>query len=441
MTGRDLTIRSVDIEQSTREFDVPFGLSTTTLRALTEVTAHVHVADDDGRTATGTSTGFLVTGWAFPDPAVRPAEKDRAMRLAVGALADRVTELEPGDPLCLGLALGAAVPEVVAEVTQATGLAAPLPDLAGAVCLAPIDAALWDAWGRLAGVSSLDGLDGDALGADLSAPLGDWARGHWPAELLTAPRDHLVVQHVVATADQLDGPDADPGHPPASLREWVARDRISSLKLKVDVHDPAATAERIAAAHEITCRTLGADDPAVVRIALDANEACHDLDGINDLLDLLESAHPAVRASIDTLEQPTPRGSAPDGLADLGRRVPVIADEDIAGIDDLDRLADEGWSGIAVKTGRGFSLALVSYCWARLRGMACVSQDLTVPGLGMVHAAVLTRRLALATDTFECNSRQYVPSANAAAAARWPEVFGAVDGRLDVTGLRGPGLT
>jgi L-alanine-DL-glutamate epimerase-like enolase superfamily enzyme len=409
---------------------------------LPQATATVVVSDARGRQATGVSTGFLSTGWAFPTTAVDTERKDSAMREVATRLADVLGGVtDEADPLLVASILDAETDRVLREVARDHRLAAPIPRLAGAVCSSPLDLAVWDAWGRARGTASLDGLDGTALCLDLAAYLGRGFEGRWPAEWLTSPRPQLLVQHVLGLGDPLDGPDPEEDELPGSLRAWVERDGVRRLKLKVSGSDPAADAARVVEAHETTRRALGGVPPQDVRVALDPNEGCSDTSPVHELLDRLEKDQPEVRAALDYVEQPTPRNDAVEGLRALTERVPVVMDEGMGHLGDLGRVRDEGWSGVAIKTGKGLSHSLLTYCWARSTGRHVVIQDLTNPGIGLVQSAAFARRLHLDSDAFECNSRQYVPSANVDAARRWPELFQAEDGRVDVSRLEGPGLT
>jgi L-alanine-DL-glutamate epimerase-like enolase superfamily enzyme len=437
-----IRIREVRLDIEDRTFDVPFGLSATTLATLPQATATVVVTDARGRQATGMSTGFLSTGWAFPTAAVDTERKDAAMREVATRLADVLGGVtEEADPLLLASILGAETDRVLREVARDHDLGSRIPRLAGAVCGSPLDLAVWDAWGRARGTASLDGLDGGVLCLDLAAYLGRGFEGRWPAEWLTAPRQQLLVQHVLGLADPLDGPEPEGDEPPGSLRAWVARDGVRRLKLKVSGSDPAADAARVADAHETTRRALGDVPPQEVRVALDPNEGCADTSPVHELLDRLEKDQPDVRAALDYVEQPTPRDEAVEDLRSLTERVPVVLDEGMGHLGDLAKVREEGWSGVAIKTGKGLSHSLLTYCWARSTDRHVVIQDLTNPGIGLVQSAAFARRLRLDSDAFECNSRQYVPSANVDAARRWPELFQAEAGKVDASRLDGPGLT
>jgi hypothetical protein len=108
----------------------------------------------------------------------------------------------------------------------------------------------------------------------------------------------------------------------------------------------------------------------------------------------------------------------------------VLLDESLDTLDLLPQMAAQGWTGLAIKTCKGHSTALIAYCWAREHGHYITLQDLTNPGRALVHSANLCAHLALSIDSFECNSRQYMPHARPAEQAAHPAYFRAVEGAL-----------
>ena len=109
---------------------------------------------------------------------------------------------------------------------------------------------------------------------------------------------------------------------------------------------------------------------------------------------------------------------------------------------DLDsfRLAREvGYSGVALKTCKGLSQSLLLAAAAQKYGAYLCVQDLTCPGLSLVHSAGLAARLP-GVHALEANSRQYIPAANQRWMKKFPDLFRITDGRLGTAGLTGTGL-
>jgi hypothetical protein len=66
-------------------------------------------------------------------------------------------------------------------------------------------------------------------------------------------------------------------------------------------------------------------------------------------------------------------------------------------------------------------------------------QDLTCPGAAYIHSIGIAARVPGVTGV-EANARQYVPSASVEWARRFPALFAVRNGRVDTSGLTGPGL-
>ena len=90
---------------------------------------------------------------------------------------------------------------------------------------------------------------------------------------------------------------------------------------------------------------------------------------------------------------------------------PVLLDEGLTGLDVLPHAMDQGWSGLALKTCKGHSLALASAAWGHEHQLSVSVQDLTNPGISAIHAALLAAHLPTINGV-ELNSPQFTPAAN-----------------------------
>jgi hypothetical protein len=98
-----------------------------------------------------------------------------------------------------------------------------------------------------------------------------------------------------------------------------------------------------------------------------------------------------------------------------------------------------GWTGVALKTCKTQTGALLSLCWAKAHGMSLMVQDLTNPMLAQVPHVLL----AAHTDTLmgvETNSVQYYPDASDVEAVVHPGLYRRREGQLDLSTLEGPGF-
>lgn len=424
----DVTIVDCTVELAELRFRHPLALSSGEIHAATYAAVTVEVRNGRGQTATGRGGVILSDLWAFPSSSDAPRQANAA---AMRSLVTEIAGVLPG----VG---GAHDPFQIDRIvrTELPSLAGAMPHLATSVCWAPFDAAIHDAWARAAGRSAYEMYDGDHLGEDLAAYLGPAWHGLHPAAFLGAPRRRVGVQHVVGLADSLtEGPD--------SLAAWIERDGVRFVKIKVTGHDVGADVARVIDVYAVAVaarRRYPAG--AGVHLSIDANEGGRDQGPAMELLRGLEEKGPAAYAALDYVEQPTPRGLDEDDftLHDIARRKPVIVDEGLDGVAALETIAAQGWSGIALKTCKGQSQALLAYSWARRNAKFVVVQDLTNPGLALVQSANLADHLALSVDALEYNSRQYLESHRLPEAAPYQQLFDVVDGEISLGTIRGRGL-
>jgi hypothetical protein len=73
---------------------------------------------------------------------------------------------------------------------------------------------------------------------------------------------------------------------------------------------------------------------------------------------------------------------------------------------------EQGWSGIAIKTYREHSFSLIAAAYAREKGLLLAMQDLTNPGLAVIHSALFAPHFPVCNG-LELNSPQYIPEVNA----------------------------
>jgi hypothetical protein len=100
----------------------------------------------------------------------------------------------------------------------------------------------------------------------------------------------------------------------------------------------------------------------------------------------------------------------------------VLLDEGLTELHLLGEAHRQGYSGFALKTCKGHSMLLVAAAWALRHGILLSLQDLTNPGLALIHAALVGSRLPTINGV-ELNSPQFTPAANQEFAARLPQLF------------------
>jgi L-alanine-DL-glutamate epimerase-like enolase superfamily enzyme len=434
----DVRVQEAVVTFSDERLSTPLRLSKGVIDAITYAEVRLTVVNRRGQAATGIGAILLSDVWAFPHAMLDHATKDAALRALCQELARRLpAEDAASDPLVKHDPWEAVLAQAVAAVEVARGWpAGTLPRLAAAVCLSPFDAALHDGWAKATAAPAYALYTADYLNADLSAHLGPTFRSRYPADYLPARRARLRIQHVVGVGDPLT-PDVGSGD--NDLVSWTRRDGLSVFKIKTQGRDPAVDAQRTA---DIYAVAQAAQPSTPIAISVDPNEGCPDAAFLVEMLDRLQRDAPAAYAALDYIEQPTARDLAAYDftLHAVAARKPVIMDESFDALTVLPWVDEQGWSGVALKTCKGQSAALLAYCWGKQRGRYLTLQDLTNPGLALVHSANLCAQLALSVDYFEGNNRQYMPAARPAERAAYPDYFRAVAGSLHLPDSQGPGL-
>jgi hypothetical protein len=98
-----------------------------------------------------------------------------------------------------------------------------------------------------------------------------------------------------------------------------------------------------------------------------------------------------------------------------------------------------GWTGVALKTCKTLSGALLSACWAQAHDMSLMVQDLTNPMLAQISHVGLAAHVPTIMGV-ETNSMQFYPEASAPEAAVHPGIFRRRNGRVYLWTISGPGL-
>ncbi|NBB90399.1 MAG: hypothetical protein GVY23_04220, partial [Spirochaetes bacterium] len=361
-----------------------------------------------------------------------------------------------------------------ARATEAPGI----PWLAVLLCAAPFDLALHDAFGHAVGRPVYETYSREYLSADLadlvdsqeggsSTPIGRGSRkafrDRYPDHYFPHPAPTLIpVWHLVGCADVIEttdhvtagscsqggrsdqpagGPEGtcdpsrlDAGHP-SSLRDWITSDGLRRLKVKLCGTSHGWDYERIAAVGAL------ATELGVEAISVDFNGTAPNADYVIALLDRLETEEVHSYRLLRYVEQPFAPG-ARLGAEDIGRltsRIPVILDEGASSWRDVRDGFELGYSGVALKTCKTQSAAMLSLSWAREHGMDVVVQDLTNPMLAQISHAQLGAHASPGTGV-ESNAMQFYPAASVHEARVHPGLYRRRNGMLDLSTIKGPGF-
>ncbi|HXX94209.1 MAG TPA: enolase C-terminal domain-like protein, partial [Planctomycetota bacterium] len=367
-------------------------------------------------------------------------ETARAMELLVGKIATALAAFEcSAHPVEIGHRFEAEAIRLAGEIA----LAEPVPKLCALVCLSPFDNALHDAFGRLHGRHVWECYGPEWIEEDLGHYLDDRFRGEWLSSyVLSRPKPKLPLYHLVGALDALVDPEVKDRLSdglPNTLGEWIQKDELTHLKIKLNGNNASWDIERILAIDRVA---TGAARRAFT-YSLDFNEQCPNVEYLLEVLRCVRESSAACFDRVAYVEQPTARDlrAHPENKMHAAARLkPVVIDESLEGFESLLLAREQGYSGVALKSCKGQGQSILMAAAAQKFGMFLCVQDLTCPGLSFLQSAGLAAHIGPVT-AIEGNARQYCPSANQAWAARHPGLFTIRDGRIDTSTLSGVGLT
>ena len=419
----------------------------------TEVTCArvcLHVRGSDGREAEGWGETPLSVQWVWPS-GLSYEEREGVLREFCTLLVENWgTGIVggPGHPIQLGhVFLEGVLPGLLRNFnTDARQGREPMPWLAALVCASAFDLALHDAYGAFHGVPTYETYNAQYMSFDLSSYLAPADgcdvsfAGKYPADFLVSPRpDTITAWHLVGGLDPLEPAELTGQEPrdgePVLLRDWVRRDGLTCLKVKLRGNDPAWDYQRL-----VKVGRIGVDEGALWLTA-DFNCTVHDPAYVNAILDRLIVEHPRLYGMLLYVEQPFPYDLEAHRIDVHGvsARKPLFMDES-AHDWRLVRLGRTlGWTGVALKTCKTQTGALLSLCWAKAHGMTLMVQDLTNPMLAQVPHVLLAAHAGTIMGV-ESNGMQFYPEASRPEAVVHPGLYRRRGGRLDLSTIAGPGF-
>jgi L-alanine-DL-glutamate epimerase-like enolase superfamily enzyme len=441
-------VRVVDVQlgEEAYRYRTPIKFGGVALDRATILNAHVVIEDKHGRQQIGFGSMPLGNVWAFPS---RSLSYEQTLQL-MKEVADEAAHLTRqhggwGHPIELHHELLPHYLQATAE-RSAQGVE-PIPDLATLVAVSPIDAAIHDAYGKLFGLSTFACYGPEYLSHDVGYFLGSEYGGIAIEDHVSrTPVDRLPLYHLVGALDVLDlseltsngKPDPYPQH----LVEWIRRDRLTHLKVKLNGDDLRWDVERVLRIDQVAQVAQVERGCQIWHYSLDFNEKCQDVAYLEEFINQVETASPAAWKRVQYIEQPTSRHlkQTHHRLHGISRRLPVVMDEALVDIESLHLALEQGYTGVALKACKGQSSSLLLACAARHRGLFLCVQDLTCPGASLIHSAVLAAHVK-GVQAIEANARQYLPAANKRWKGSYPGLFEPEDGQLNTGQLTGPGLS
>jgi L-alanine-DL-glutamate epimerase-like enolase superfamily enzyme len=426
-------------------YRAPYKFGGRVVDRVTLLNVRCRVETRGGRSAWGFGSMTMGNVWAFPSrtlsyDATLGAMKDLAERIA--RITGRCREV--GHPLDLAHVLE---PQYLAAAAEASRrLAEPIPKLCTLVVASPFDAALHDAFGKLHGRNVYDTYGPDLLPRDLSRDLGPaFAGERLDRYLRRQPQARIPLFHSVGGLDPLEKGDVEKpvgDGLPETLPQWIERDGLVRIKIKLSGEDLRWDVERTLRIDRIATQTQARRGVKDWSYCLDFNERCPNVAYVLDCLRQVRAAAPEGFARILYVEQPTARDlrkNRANVMHEAAKLRPVVIDESLTDLESLLLAREMGYNGVALKACKGQSQAVLMAAAAQKYGMFLCVQDLTCPGASLIHSVGISAHVP-AVAGIEANARQYVPAANAAWSARFPGIFKVDDGHLRTDDIGGPGL-
>lgn len=426
---------------------VPLKFGPETLTSVICARVKMTVADAWGRTAEGWGETPLSVQWVWPSSLTYQYRCDALQNFCRTLARAWPNYAEFGHPLELGHDFAEQVlPGLLKERNSACSVKQAMPWLAALVCCSAFDIALHDAFGQLHQVDIYKTYNRNFLNRDLAAFLspaqGSDASfaGLYPADFLNPnPPATLPAWHLVGGMDLLDdsqrtGVEPNDGYP-VTLPEWIERDGLFCLKVKLRGNDSGWDYDRLVGVGAIA---LAHD---VLWLTADFNCTVTDPAYVNTILDRLKLDQPRIYQMILYVEQPFSYDLEHNRIAvhSVSARKPLFMDESAHDWRIVRLGRSLGWTGVALKTCKTQSGVLLSLCWAKAHGMTLMVQDLTNPMLAQIPHV----RLAAHADTImgvETNAMQFYPAASAAEEAIHPGLYRRLRGMVELSSIAGPGF-
>ncbi len=418
----------------------------------TEVTCarvKMTVEDRSGRRAEGWGETPLSVQWVWPSP-LSYDERHEALKKLSLEIAEAWVSLpgSPGHPMEVGNQfLEMELPHLASTFNRSRrGGVEAVPWLAALVCNSPFDLAFHDAYGVLHDVPTYETYNAQYMNLDLShflRPAPGKAvtfDGRYPEEFLVRPRQESIpAWHLIGGKDPVDagdltGSEPDDGYP-VLVRDWIRRDGLKCLKVKLRGDDDDWDYDRLLKVGRI------AVEERVDWLTADFNCTVNEPAYVNAILDRLIAEHPRLYGMLLYVEQPFPYDLEEHRIDvhSVSARKPLFMDESAHDWRFIRLGRELGWSGVALKTCKTQTGALLSLCWAKAHGMTLMVQDLSNPMLAQVSHVLLAAHAGTIMGV-ESNGMQFYPAASLPEEAVHPGLFRRRDGKLDLSSVRGPGF-
>jgi L-alanine-DL-glutamate epimerase-like enolase superfamily enzyme len=444
----DIRVRGTTLYYLPMQARVPLKFGPETLTEVTCARVSVHVADRLGHAATGWGETPLSVQWAWPSSLSYQHRFGRLKQFCQRLATAWADFDQAGHPIELGYDFKESVLPRLLEIANGEDAAGsePMPWLAALVACSAFELALHDAYGQLLKCDVYRTYGAEFMNRDLAhflTPVPGTAvnfAGRFPEEFLVNPAPaQLRAWHLVGGLDllhpsELKGDEPKDGYP-VLLGDWIDRDGLTCLKVKLRGNDWQWDYERLIRVGQL------AVEKQADWLTADFNCTVTDPAYVNSLLDRLRDEEPRIYGMILYVEQPFPYDLDRNRIDahSVSARKPLFLDESAHDWRLIQLGRELGWSGVALKTCKTQTEALLSACWAKAHGMTLMVQDLSNPMLAQIPHLRLAAQVGTIMGV-ETNGMQFYPEASLPEQAIHPGVYRRQEGKVDLSTIRGPGF-
>lgn len=447
MNPHDVQIKDVTLDYEDFRYRTPIKFGGVALDRVTLLNGTMTVEGRGGKHATGFGSMPIGNVWAWPSRVYTYEQTLGGMQYVASRVAGSYKSYTQfGHPIDITHELESEYFKAGNDFIRLHNLPEPMPKLAAMVVASAFDAALHDAYGKLHGLNCFHTYGQQFLTNDLGHYLGAEFNGlRLHNYVTTEPKPTMPLYHLVGALDPLTPTDVK--NPvgdglPEHLGQWIARDGLTHMKIKLNGDDLGWDVERCVSVNAVAEEVQRQRGVTQWWYSLDFNERCQNVDYLLAFLKQLKDRAPAGYDRVQYVEQPTARdlkANPQNKMHGAAKLKPVVIDESLLDLESLKLSMEMGYTGVAFKACKGQTQSLLLAAAAQKYGLFRCVQDLSCVGASLIHSASLAAHIP-GVMAIESNGRQYCPQANAPWDKKYPGVFTIRDGTMNTAILNGPGL-
>ncbi|MCA9213690.1 MAG: hypothetical protein KDB27_11520 [Planctomycetales bacterium] len=426
---------------------MPLKFGAETVKYVTCARCKITVEGQAGKSAVGWGETPLSVTWVWPS-SLAYEERHESLKAFCRTLTREWPKFDvSGHPIEIGRDF---IVDELARLQSAHNeshaASEPMPWLASLVCFSLFDIATHDAYGNLHDCDIYSTYNRDWMNRSLEHFLEPALnsnhdfRDQYPCDFLTSsPPHHLPAWHLVGGTDPISPEELTGNEPedeyPVLLEDWIRTDKLNCLKVKLRGNDATWDYDRLVKTGQLAINN------DVDWLTTDFNCMVTNPDYVNEMLDRLCLEHPRIYGMILYVEQPFPHDLDANRIDvhSVSARKPLFLDESAHDWQHIRLGRQLGWTGVALKTCKTQTGAILSACWAKAHGMTLMVQDLTNPMLAQIPHVRLAAHVGTIMGV-ETNAMQFYPAVSKPESAIHPGLYQRRNGQIDLSTISGSGF-